>query len=232
MMNTPRKTGGMVVIVGDSAVAEVAYEYFTADSPYEVVAFAVEEAFLKRERLFDLPVVPFDQLEHLYPPASHQAFVAIGFAQMNRLRERLYNATKAKGFSLVSYVSSRAFVWSNVRVGDNCFLLENNVIQPFVTIGDDVTLWSGNHIGHHSRIANHVFLSSHVVLSGFVEVGAHCFFGVNASVAHGVTVGEDALVGAGANILRNAEPRRIFAAEGTKARNVDTLAVFGVRNHE
>lgn len=216
-----------LVIVGDSAIAEVAYEYFTVDSPYEVVAFAVEREHLKRDRLFDLPVVAFEDVESLYPPESHHTFVAVGFAQMNRLRARLYDAAKAKGYALASYVSSRAFVWRNVRMGDNCFILENNVIQPFVTIGSDVTLWSGNHIGHHVTIADHVFFSSHVVLSGFVDVGAHAFFGVNASVAHGVKVAEDVLVGAGATILRNTEPRKFYAVEGTKPRG-DTLSFYGI----
>jgi sugar O-acyltransferase (sialic acid O-acetyltransferase NeuD family) len=220
-----------LVIVGDSAIAEVAYEYFTVDSPYEVAAFAVERDYLKRDQLFGLPVVAFEEVESRYPPDSHCAFVAVGFAQMNRLRERLYHAAKAKGYTLASYVSSKAFVWRNVTMGDNCFILEQNVLQPFVTIGSDVVLWSGNHIGHHVTIGNHCFFSSHVVLSGFVEVGAYAFFGVNASVAHNVKVGESVLVGAGATILRDAEGRKFYAVEGTKPRG-DTLSFFGIEERK
>lgn len=226
------KNGRKLVVIGDSAIAEVAYEYFTHDSPYEVAAFAVERQYLQRDRLFGLPIVAFEDLETTHPPDSHDAFVAVGFAQMNRLRARLYDAAKAKGYTLASYVSSRAFVWHNVRMGDNCFVFENNVVQPFVTIGNDVTLWSGNHIGHHSTIGDHVFVSSHVVVSGFVEIGAYCFIGVNATVAHKVKIGEDSLVGAGAAILRNAPPRRIYAAENTRPRDVDTLVHFGVEKPE
>lgn len=217
-----------LVIVGDSAIAEVAYEYFTHDSPYEVAGFTVENDYLKRSTLFGLPVVAFEEVETHFPPSECDAFAAIGFAQLNRVRARLYRAAKSKGYTLATYVSSRAYVWHNVQLGENCFIFENNVVQPFVRIGNDVTLWSGNHIGHHSTIADDVFLSSHVVLSGFVEVGARCFFGVNASVAHGVRIGADTLIGAGANILRDAEARRIFAAEATKARPVDALKFLGV----
>ena len=38
-----------LVLLGDSSFAEVAYEYFTYDSPYNVVAFAVERPPLKRD---------------------------------------------------------------------------------------------------------------------------------------------------------------------------------------
>lgn len=220
-----------LVIVGDSAIAEVAFEYFQHDSNYDVVAFAVEREYRKRDELFGRPVVAFEEIEGHYSPDDHDAFVAIGFASMNRLRERLYLAAKAKGYVLSSYISSRAFVWHNVTIGDNCFLLENNVIQPFAAIGNNVTLWSGNHVGHHARIGDHVFMSSHVVLSGFVEVRPYCFLGVNATVAHGVTIGDSALIGAGATILKNAEARRIFAADATKSRSVDTLQYYGIQDN-
>jgi sugar O-acyltransferase (sialic acid O-acetyltransferase NeuD family) len=220
-----------LVIVGASYIAEVAYEYFTADSDHEVVAFAVERSALERHRLFGLPVVAFEDVETLYPPDTHGAFIATGYAQLNRVRERLYLEAKAKGYSLASYVSSRAFVWRNVTLGDNCFILENNVLQPFVTIGNNVTLWSGNHIGHHASIGDHVFIASHVVLSGLVKVGAYCFFGVNSAVADNVTIGADSLIGAGATILRDAVGGKIYAMEGTKPRG-DALAFFGVEGHE
>jgi sugar O-acyltransferase (sialic acid O-acetyltransferase NeuD family) len=192
-----------LVIIGDSAFAEIAYEYFTHDSPYRVVAFSVEEAYLKRDRLFDLPVVPFEHIERIHDPANHAFFVATTYTQANELRKRLYHAAKRKGYTPVSYVSSRAFVWPNCRIDEHCFIFENNVVQPFVKIGKNVILWSGNHIGHHSTIKDHCFFSSHVVLSGFCEVGEHCFMGVNSTVANNVAIGNNCVIGAGALVLGN-----------------------------
>ena len=204
-----------LVIIGDSAIAEIAFEYFTHDSPYEVVGFAVEEAYLKRDRLFGLPVVSFEQVAALYPPSLHSAFVAIGYNQLNRVRTRLADRCKALGYHLASYVSTRAFVWHNVQIGEHCFIFENNVVQPFVKIGDNVTMWSGNHIGHHSIIRNNVFFASHVVLSGFCDVGDYCFIGVNATIANNVTIARDGLLGAGCMILRDTEPNKIYGAKMT-----------------
>jgi sugar O-acyltransferase (sialic acid O-acetyltransferase NeuD family) len=190
-----------LILLGDSAFAEIAYEYFTWDSPYEVVAFSVERAYLKRERLFDLPVVPFEELDRHYAPGEHSFYAALVYTQLNRLRARLYQAAKAKGFAPASYVSPRAFLWRNVQLGEHCFIFEGNVVQPFVKIGNNVVLWSGNHIGHHSTIGDHCFVSSHVVISGFCEVGPSCFFGVNAATGNNVKIGADCLLGAGATVV-------------------------------
>ena len=206
-----------LILIGDSAFAEVAYEYFTHDSPYEVVAFSVEQAYRQRDRLFGLPVVPFEALEEHYAPGDHHFFAALVYTQLNRLRARLYRAAKAKGYAPASYVSPRAFVWHNARIGEHCFIFENNVIQPFVRVGDNVVLWSGNHIGHHSVIGDHCFLSSHVVLSGFVEVGASCFLGVNAAVGNNVKVGADCLIGAGAVVTRDVPPDQILKGPAVEA---------------
>ncbi len=190
-----------IIIIGDSAFAEIAYEYFTHDSGYEVVAFAVESEYKKREELFGIPVVPFENVEDIYAPADHGFYAALVYTQGNSLRSRLFKEAKEKGYAPVSYLSSRAFVWRNVEIGEHCFIFENNVIQPFVHIGDDVVLWSGNHIGHHSKIGSHTFVSSHVVVSGFVNVGESCFLGVNSSIANNTNVGSRCVLGAGAVVI-------------------------------
>jgi len=192
-----------LVIVGDSAFAEIAYEYFTHDSPYDVAAFAVERQYLQRESLFGLPVVALEDLTVLYPPEEHDFYAALVYTQMNRLRTRLYLLLKSWGYAPASYVSSRAFVWQNARFGEIGFIFEANTLQPFVSIADNVVLWSGNHIGHHSTIGDNCFIASHVVVSGFCNVGRNCFVGVNATFANNLDVEDDCLVGAGALVARN-----------------------------
>ena len=190
-----------LIIVGDTAFAEIAYEYFTYDSEYQVVAFSVEQAYLKRDTLFGLPVVPFETLELRCAPGDHSYFVAATYTDSNRLRSRLYQQAKEKGYAPASYISSQAFVWRNCEIGEHCFVFEDNTVQPFVRIENNVVLWSGNHIGHHSLIKSHCFVSSHVVVSGFCEIGEYCFMGVNSTVANNITIAENCVIGAGALVL-------------------------------
>jgi sugar O-acyltransferase (sialic acid O-acetyltransferase NeuD family) len=220
-----------IVIIGDGETAELAYEYFTHDSPHEVVAFAVERAYQKKDELCGLPVVAFEEVERLYPPAEYRAFVAISYTKLNRVRARLFRETKRKGYRCLSYVSSRAFIWHNVEVGENCFIFENNVVQYAVRIGNNVVLWSGNHIGHQTVIGENVFISSHVVVSGYCEVGENCFMGVNSSVANNVRVGRDCLIGMGAVVHKDTEERKVYVGHPAKPVK-DSFAAMGVEEEE
>lgn len=221
-----------LVILGDSAFAEIAYEYFTRDSEYEVVGFSVEEAYLKKEKLFDLPIIPFEKIEEYFDPRKVKFYAALVYTQLNRLRTRLYHAAKAKGYLPASYISSRAFVWPNFEVGEHAFIFEDNTIQPFVKIGANVVLWSGNHIGHHSVIEDHCFISSHVVVSGFCRVGRHSFMGVNATIGNNVTIGEDNWIGPSVTLLKNTEANLLFKIDQPESSKVSSRRFFKVSENQ
>lgn len=218
-----------LIIVGASAFAEVAYEYFTHDSPYEVVAFSVERPYLAKTELFNLPVVPFDELTQHFDPATHSIYIAAVYTQLNRLRTRLLENARLMGYAPASYVSSNAFVWRNVELGEHCFIFENNVVQPFVTIGNNVVLWSGNHIGHHSTIGDNVFVASHAVISGFVTLGGNSFIGVNSTVSNNVHIHPDCILGAGSLVSKDLEENKVargnVADTGGDARRMHKVKV-------
>ena len=219
---------GKLVLVGDSLFAEIAYEYFTHDSPYDVVAFAVEHDYRKRDELFGLPVVDFESLVDLHAPDEHSVYVALVYTQLNRLRARLAAAARELGYPLASYVSSNAFVWRNVELGEHCFIFENNVVQPFVRVGDNVVLWSGNHIGHHSRIRDNVFISSHVVVSGSVDVGENSFLGVNSTLVNDITIGRDTWLGPQVTVTRDAPPGSVYRPARSELREKSSYELSGV----
>jgi sugar O-acyltransferase (sialic acid O-acetyltransferase NeuD family) len=222
--------GGKLVIVGDSLFAEIAHEYFTHDSPYEVVAFAVEAQYRERDELAGLPVVDFESIVERYPPDSHSVYAALVYTQVNRLRTRLADAAKELGYPLASYVSSSAFVWRNVEIGEHCFIFENNVVQPFVKIGNNVVLWSGNHIGHHTTIRDNVFIASHVVISGSVDIGENSFLGVNATLVNDITLGRDSWIGPSVTLTRGTEPGSVYRPPRSELRDVGTLKLFGLED--
>lgn len=217
-----------LVIVGDSAFAEIAREYFDADSTYEVVAFSVESAHLGRDTLQGLPVVPFETLEQRFAAHEHEIYVAVVYTQLNRLRTRLARDAKARGYRLASYVSSRAFVWRNVELGEHCFIFEDNTVQPFVRIGSNVVLWSGNHIGHHSVIEDNCFIASHAVISGFCRVGENSFVGVNAAVANNVALGRDNWVAPGVAIMKGSADGVLFRAHDADEAKIGAPRFFKV----
>lgn len=216
-----------LVIVGAGEMALIAYEYFTHDSDYQVAAFSVEQEYLKTDELEGLPVVPLERLEDRFPPTHYEAFVAIPASQLNRLRTRLYTVAKRKGYSCASYISSRAFVWRNVPIGENSFIFEHNTVQPFVSIGANVVLWSGNHIGHRSVIEDNSFLSSHVVVSGYCRIGSSSFIGVNSTFNDHTSVARDCIVASGSLVVKPlTEPGKVYY--GAPAKEMQGKTSFDV----
>jgi sugar O-acyltransferase (sialic acid O-acetyltransferase NeuD family) len=206
-----------LVIVGAGEFAEIAFQYFSHDSDYEVAAFSVDAEFITRPELEGLPIVPYGELVNRYSPSDYDVFVAIPSTQLNRLRTRFYNDAKQKGYRFATYVSSRAFVWRNAQIGENTFIFENNVIQPFVTVGNNCVLWSGNHVGHRSVINDNVFVTSHAVISGYCNIGESSFIGVNATINDHVTIGARCVIGSGALIARDTDPDKIYATAPARA---------------
>jgi sugar O-acyltransferase (sialic acid O-acetyltransferase NeuD family) len=209
-----------VVIFGVGQIADVAHFYLAHDSPHQVAAFTVDPEFVTAGSHRGLPVAPFDELPARYPPDEFLLLVPVSYRNVNRVREAKYRQAKQAGYRFISYVSSRAVTWPGLCIGENCFILEQNVIQPFAQIGNNVILWSGNHIGHHSTIGDHCFLASHVVVSGNVTIGQRCFVGVNATIRNGIRIADDCVIGAGSLILRDTAERAVY--NGAPARLLPT----------
>lgn len=201
-----------LVLFGVGAVARMAQYLWTLDSPREVVACTVDREFMSGETRFGLPVVPFDEVTNHYPPSDFDMFVAVGYSRMNRFRAERFRQAKDLGYDLPSYVSSRATTWPDLVIGENCFVMEDALLQPFVTIGDDVILWSACHVGHESVIGEHCFVSSHAVVSGLVTVEPGCFLGSNSTIRDGITIGRECVIGAGAAVMKSTEARSVHAA--------------------
>ena len=217
-----------LVIFGTGDFARVAAVYFSRDSSYELVGFTADGVDAAGATLLGRPVVPFERVRDVYSPDEHEVFVAVGYKRLNRARAEICARIKNGGYRLASFVSSTVISWGEWSHGEHCFILENNVIQPFATLGDNVVLWSGNHIGHDAVVGDHCFIASHVVLAGRVQVGEYCFVGVNACVKPGVKIAPGCLIGAGAVILNDTKPGSAHLVKGTPPAPVPAALVEGM----
>jgi sugar O-acyltransferase (sialic acid O-acetyltransferase NeuD family) len=217
-----------LVIFGNGQFAEIACYMFRHDGTHTPVAFTVDREYVKGRELLGLPVVPIDEVARLYPPQDNDAFVAVSYAQVNRLRAAKVDQMKQLGYRLASYVSPRATIFPDLAIGENCLILEDNTIQPFASIGNNVFMWSGNHLGHHSRIHDNCFIASHVVISGAVEVGEFSFIGVNATLRDNIKIGKANVIGAGCVILNDSADYQVFAAQSAQPSRVPSNRLRGI----
>jgi sugar O-acyltransferase (sialic acid O-acetyltransferase NeuD family) len=198
-INEKRKS---CIIFGSNTVAEVVAYLLEADSEYSVAGFCVSKEYRDSDEFYGRPLVDFETVENDFPQSSYEMFVVASYANNNRMRERFYREAKNKGYKLLTYISSKSTFMAK-SIGDNTFIFEDNTVQPFVEIGNNVILWSGNHIGHHSVIEDNVFVSSHVVISGLCRIGRNSFLGVNSTIRDGVKLGGYNTLGAAALIVKD-----------------------------
>ena len=217
-----------LLIFGAGEIAELAQFYFERDSTHRPVGFTVDGAYLKESTFKGLPVIAVEEAAATFPPTSHQAFVALSYAKINGVRAEKCQVMEQAGYTLASYLSSRATVFDGFTAGPNAFILEDNTIQPFARVGRNVTMWSGNHIGHHSVIEDDVFITSHVVVSGGVRVGRRSFLGVNSTLRNGIVVGERCVIGAGALILSDAADEGVYMGTASERSRVPSSRLRGI----
>ena len=217
-----------LVIFGASETAELAKYYFEKFSNYEVLCFCVDDEYIQDGYLLGLPVIGFNEACGKFSPSEVKFFVALGYSQNNELRKEKFNLFKKMGYELATFISPQATILSEIKTGENCFILENNTVQPFVRIGNNVTLWSGNHIGHHSIIGDHTFIASHAVISGRVKVGESCFIGINASIRDKIIVGNKCVIGAGTLLLNNADPNGIYRGIKSQRSKVNSSKIKNI----
>jgi len=207
-------------IFGVGEFAELAHFYFSREGRYEVVAFVLDQEFLKQASFLGLPVLPFDEIQRVHSPEETEFFVALGYSKVNLTRKAKFEEIRSKGYRCASFIHPQTTYLSMERIGENTFIFEDNTIQPFVRIGNNVVIWSGNHLGHHCSIQDHVFITSHVVVSGGTVVGEQCFLGVNSTLRDHITVGERCVLGAGTLLLSDAAPDGVYVGQATERSRV------------
>jgi len=213
-----------IIVFGLGRGADVATRYFRADSPHEIIAYTVDDAYADRKEFMGRPVIPFSRLEMEIPPTECKMFLPLGFQRMNALRAEKYAAAKAKGYSLESYVSSKIVSCDKPKFGENCFILEATVFNFDVTVGNNVVIWSANQIGDLCVIEDHVWLSSNIVLSGEVTVGASSFLGLNSTVSNFIRIGPRSYIGANTLIVKDTPADSVYVTQGTpQLANIDSL---------
>jgi len=215
-----------IIIFGTGEIAELAHLYITKDSDYDIVAFTADQDLMEGKSFLGKPLVAFEEVLEKYPPSKYSMHVALSYSKLNQVRKKKYFEAKEKGYELVSYICSKSVIWDDVLIGDNCFILENQTIQPTVKIGNNVMIWSGNHLGHGCVIKDHSYLSSHICISGHTIIGESCFIGVNSTFKDFVSVGNRVFVGMGASISRDINDGAVvLAPKSTILDAIDKMAI-------
>jgi len=221
-----------IVIFGIGKISEVMHYFFENHSEREIKAFTIDDEFLNSETKYQKPVVKFSQLENLYPPSEFDVFIALGYQRMNKVREDIYKRVEKKGYKLISFIHPESGIPKDCKVGKNCMIMNNVNIHPKVIIGNNVFVWSGSVIGHHSKIEDNCWLTSSSNISGNVKIGRNCFFAINSTVTHSVTIGKECFIGANVLISKCTKDLEVYIFERTKPFRLNSKQFIRMTNFD
>ncbi len=204
------------IIYGNGAMAKVVYSY--AKHTMKVAAFTVDDVCIEEgvETFCGLPLVPFSWVEEAFPSHHYQMLIAMGFIDMNTLRQQKYLEAKAKGYQFTNYIHP-SFMWHDeVEIADNCIILDHVSIHPGCKIGHSTFISSNTNIGHDCIIENSTWINAGVSIAGGCHIGAGSFFGVNAALGHGVTLGERNFIAANSLLTKDTQDNQVWISESAQ----------------
>ena len=204
-----------VIIFGTGELAQRIF-FYLKDSDDQVIAFCANKSKIDKEELLGVPVIAFENIEKKFPPSEFSIFIALAYSEMNKKRTKFFNQAKNKGYELYSFIHPSTKIWDEFEMGENCFILANNVIQPFVKIGNNVLIGSNNLISHNTTIGDNCFIASNVTMGGHITVGKNCFVGLSATINQRIKIGNECIIGAGTIISKDINDKEVYAENSSK----------------
>ena len=201
-----------IIIFGTGEFAQEIFQYIEKFSKLKVVAFTIHKEFIKEKKLYEKPIIPFEEIENNYSPNEVSMIICIGFSKMNKKRERVFLEVKKKNYKLENFIHPSNYVWDELEIGENCIILENNVIRPHVKIGNNVIIENNNVISHHCIIKDNCYITSQAIVAGHVTIESNCFLGINCTIRNRIKIEKESLIGAGAVILKNTKEKEVYSA--------------------
>ena len=201
-----------VVIFGASAGTRLIYSLLAEDSSYQIVGFTVDRKYIEEQEFCGLPVVPFEEIEAIYPPNECKMLVAILATRINKARAEKYLDAKAKGYQFITYISPKATTWPGMTIGENCFIADFVICRPEVVIGNNVFVFGGASIGIGSVIKDHAYIAARALLLGDNTVEEYAMVGANATILENITVARESVIGAGVVLHEDSKEKGVYRA--------------------
>lgn len=209
-----------IIVYGNGNIAKIIYHFLKKQ--FEVVGFTVDKKYIVKSSIDGLPVVQFENVQEKYDVSKYKMIIAVGYIQMNNVREKKYLEAKKKGYSFVNYIHPSVEIHENTKIGENNIILDHVSIQPYVSIGNSNFLWSNATLAHGSSIDNSNWITSGVVISGDVILKSKCFLGANATIGHNISIESENYIGANSLIIKNTNKNEVFISRDSEKFRLDT----------
>jgi sugar O-acyltransferase (sialic acid O-acetyltransferase NeuD family) len=200
-----------LIIYGNGHMAKMLYQFVKLN--FDVAAFTVDQSCISDTTICDLPLIPFEEIEQYFSSDTHCMLIAVGYVEMNGVRERKYQEAKLKGYSFINYFHPSVVMHDCLEVGENNIILDHASIHPYTKLGNGNFISSNTNIGHGCIIGNNNWINAGVGIGGETTLGNRVFLGINVSVGHGLVINDTTFVGANTQINRTTDEGDVYLSE-------------------
>ncbi len=184
-------------MVGAGGHAKVVADTARALGAWQDVGL-LDDRFPDLDRVEGSRVVGHAEDWRRYPVEEVDVLVGIGD---NRIRLEMQDEIEAAGYGLPVLIHPRAWVSPEAQLGPGTVVFAGAVVNSGARVGRAVILNTAATVDHDCTIGEGAHLSPGVHLGGGVGVGQRTWLGIGAVVRHGMHIGADVMVGAGAAVV-------------------------------
>lgn len=211
-----------VVIIGTGETSDIVAEILAENSDYKVCGYSVNRKYLRQSTYKNLPLVALEELEQYFPTEDYKVFVAISYEKLNTLREKIYLDLKKRKYTFINVISKKANISPSARVGENCLIMENVILQHQCLVGNNVFIWAGSNIGHQGIIGDHNFISMNCGIAGFSKINNNCFVGIGSVLADNIIVNQYCFLGMGSIVTHSIDEFSVVKPLATRTESYNS----------
>ena len=205
-----------LIIVGNSATANIIKGYLSNDPRYNIICAVVDEKYINTGIDLGIKCVGLTEIQKYYNPTDNYVLMAVGYGNLNKTRQSLFERLKSLGYMVVTYIHPDARIYSHHPIGEGSVVLPGAIIEPNAKIGANTMIWCNTTVAHNSTVSDHCWIASGAVIAGNSSVGHNTFIGVNATIVDRVNIAEYNIIGASAMISKCTKPNTVHLARSAE----------------
>tara|TARA_B100001248_G_C27233415_1_gene385904 strand:+ start:167 stop:778 length:612 start_codon:yes stop_codon:yes gene_type:complete len=138
------------------------------------------------------------------------ALICIGQIHSPEIRKNYFNLLDQKGISMATIKSKFAIISKYAFVDKGSAVMHRVILNAGVKVGKNCILNTNSLIEHDAIIGNHCHISTGAIINGSAQIGNECFLGSGAIVREGVKIGDKSIISAGQVVMKDLPPRTIL----------------------
>jgi len=196
-----------LIIVGAGAQARYILNTLSITGEYEILGLidTFNNPAMWGKDVDDVRVLGSLEVLNNYPPSEHLQMIS-AITHLDT-KVQVVNHLKQKGYTFCNIIHPTAVIARRVTLGEGILINARVVIETGAVIHNHVIIHAGCVVEHDNVLEDFVNLAPGVNTAGRVHINTGAVVFTSATIIPDITIGERAVIGAGAVVTHDVPPR-------------------------